>query len=87
MDIVGISTQEQVAQSYMFFDMIGSCLYWFFFRTCLHLICLQDAIFRVVAAILHIGNIEFAKGKEVDSSVLKDDKSKFHLDTTAELLM
>jgi myosin-5 len=47
----------------------------------------QDAIFRVVAAILHIGNIEFAKGKEVDSSVLKDDKSKFHLDTTAELLM
>ncbi|KAL5223712.1 hypothetical protein ABZP36_010351 [Zizania latifolia] len=47
----------------------------------------QDAIFRVVAAILHIGNIEFAKGKEVDSSVLKDDRSKFHLDTTAELLM
>ncbi|KAM0914352.1 hypothetical protein ACQ4PT_011551 [Festuca glaucescens] len=47
----------------------------------------QDAIFRVVAAILHIGNIEFAKGKEVDSSVLKDDKSKFHLDTAAELLM
>ncbi|TVU11936.1 hypothetical protein EJB05_45547 [Eragrostis curvula] len=47
----------------------------------------QDAIFRVVAAILHIGNIEFAKGKEVDSSVLKDEKSKFHLETTAELLM
>ncbi|KAL6861303.1 hypothetical protein ACP4OV_017003 [Aristida adscensionis] len=47
----------------------------------------QDAIFRVVAAILHIGNIEFAKGKEVDSSVLKGDKSKFHLETTAELLM
>ncbi|KAM0846126.1 hypothetical protein ACQ4PT_055878 [Festuca glaucescens] len=47
----------------------------------------QDAIFRVVAAILHIGNIEFAKGKEADSSVLKDDKSKFHLDTAAELLM
>jgi myosin V len=41
----------------------------------------------VVAAILHIGNIEFAKGKEVDSSVLKDDKSKFHLETAAELLM
>ncbi|CAL5052037.1 unnamed protein product [Urochloa decumbens] len=47
----------------------------------------QDAIFRVVAAILHIGNIEFSKGKEVDSSVLKDEKSKFHLETTAELLM
>ncbi|AQL00934.1 Myosin-9 [Zea mays] len=47
----------------------------------------QDAIFRVVAAILHIGNIEFSKGKEADSSVLKDEKSKFHLETTAELLM
>ncbi|KAL3531251.1 hypothetical protein ACH5RR_010573 [Cinchona calisaya] len=47
----------------------------------------QDAIFRVVAAILHLGNIEFAKGKEIDSSVLKDEKSKFHLQTTAELLM
>ncbi|XP_061371367.1 myosin-9-like isoform X2 [Gastrolobium bilobum] len=47
----------------------------------------QEAIFRVVASILHIGNIEFAKGKEVDSSVPKDDKDKFHLKTTAELLM
>ncbi|XP_027095341.2 myosin-9 isoform X6 [Coffea arabica] len=47
----------------------------------------QDAIFRVVAAILHLGNIEFAKGKEIDSSILKDEKSKFHLQTTAELLM
>ncbi|KAJ1413867.1 P-loop containing nucleoside triphosphate hydrolase [Sesbania bispinosa] len=47
----------------------------------------QEAIFRVVASILHLGNIEFAKGKEVDSSVPKDDKSKFHLKTTAELLM
>ncbi|KAI4303015.1 hypothetical protein MLD38_038696 [Melastoma candidum] len=47
----------------------------------------QEAIFRVVAAILHLGNIDFAKGKEIDSSVPKDDKAKFHLDTTAELLM
>ncbi|KAI9077942.1 hypothetical protein K1719_040071 [Acacia pycnantha] len=47
----------------------------------------QEAIFRVVAAILHLGNIVFAKGKEADSSVLKDDKAKFHLKTTAELLM
>ncbi|CAA7059029.1 unnamed protein product [Microthlaspi erraticum] len=46
----------------------------------------QDAIFRVVAAILHLGNVEFAKGKEIDSSVLKDDKSRFHLGVTAELL-
>lgn len=48
---------------------------------------LQDAIFRVVAAILHLGNIDFAKGEEIDSSVIKDDKSKFHLQTVSELLM
>ncbi|XVE51895.1 hypothetical protein DITRI_Ditri02bG0077600 [Diplodiscus trichospermus] len=46
----------------------------------------QEAIFRVVAAILHLGNIDFAKGKEIDSSVIKDDKSRFHLNMTAELL-
>ncbi|GFS43461.1 myosin family protein with Dil [Actinidia rufa] len=47
----------------------------------------QDAIFMVVAAILHLGNIEFAKGKEIDSSVIKDEKSRFHLNMAAELLM
>ncbi|CAB4321685.1 unnamed protein product [Prunus armeniaca] len=47
----------------------------------------QDAIFRVVAAILHLGNIEFAKGKEMDSSMPKDEKSWFHLKTAAELFM
>ncbi|XP_052164075.1 myosin-17-like isoform X6 [Oryza glaberrima] len=47
----------------------------------------QEAIFRVVAAVLHLGNINFAKGSEVDSSVIKDDKSRFHLNTAAELLM
>ncbi|KAL0925889.1 hypothetical protein M5K25_004263 [Dendrobium thyrsiflorum] len=47
----------------------------------------QDAIFRVVAAILHLGNIEFEKGKEIDSSQLKDEKSKYHLKTTSELLL
>ncbi|GAA0140240.1 actin binding motor protein [Lithospermum erythrorhizon] len=47
----------------------------------------QDAIFRVVSSILHLGNIEFDKGQEIDSSALKDAKSEFHLQTTAELLM
>ncbi|KAG6426969.1 hypothetical protein SASPL_111208 [Salvia splendens] len=47
----------------------------------------QDAIFRVIAAILHLGNIEFAKGKEIDSSTPKDEKSWFHLRTSAELFM
>ncbi|CAO2183552.1 unnamed protein product [Urochloa humidicola] len=46
----------------------------------------QEAIFRVVAAVLHLGNIDFAKGTEIDSSVIKDDKSRFHLNTAAELL-
>ncbi|KAK3126891.1 hypothetical protein QOZ80_7AG0564580 [Eleusine coracana subsp. coracana] len=47
----------------------------------------QDAIFRVVAAILHLGNVEFSEGSEADSSVPKDDKSQFHLKTAAELFM
>ncbi|KAM3708426.1 hypothetical protein ACB098_02G097000 [Castanea mollissima] len=47
----------------------------------------QDAIFRVVSAILHLGNVEFAKGKEIDSSEPKDDRSRFHLTTAAELFM
>ncbi|KAG6515448.1 hypothetical protein ZIOFF_025860 [Zingiber officinale] len=47
----------------------------------------QDAIFSVVAAILHLGNIEFAEGEEPDSSVPKDDKSWYHLRTAAELFM
>ena len=41
----------------------------------------------VVAAILHLGYIELAKGKEIDSSVIKDEKARFHLNMAAELLM
>ncbi|KAL4287170.1 hypothetical protein AHAS_Ahas19G0159400 [Arachis hypogaea] len=29
---------------------------------------------------------EFAKGEEIDSSIIKDEKSKFHLNTTTKLL-
>ncbi|OWM87089.1 hypothetical protein CDL15_Pgr026328 [Punica granatum] len=47
----------------------------------------QDAIFRVVAAILHLGNIEFAKGEEADSSEPKNDESRFHLKMAAALFM
>ncbi|CAL0299636.1 unnamed protein product [Lupinus luteus] len=47
----------------------------------------QEAIFRVVAAILHLGNVEFTKGMEMDSSMTKDEKSRFHLQTAAELFM
>ncbi|KAL5538691.1 hypothetical protein UlMin_045979 [Ulmus minor] len=46
----------------------------------------QDAIFRVVAAILHLGNIDFAKGEDNESAIVKEE-SLFHLQMTAELLM
>lgn len=41
----------------------------------------------MVAAILHLGNIDFGKGEEIDSSDIKDEKSRFHLNMAAELLM
>ncbi|KAK7377083.1 hypothetical protein VNO80_02503 [Phaseolus coccineus] len=47
----------------------------------------QEAIFRVLAAILHVGNIEFSPGKEHDSSEVKNDKSRFHLEMAADLFM
>ena len=40
-----------------------------------------------MAAILHLGNVEFAEGDDVDSSKPKDEKSMFHLRTAAELFM
>nr|GFC92334.1 putative IQ motif, EF-hand binding site [Tanacetum cinerariifolium] len=57
---------------------------------CFYMLCAappEEAIFRVVAAVLHLGNIEFDKGSEPDSSQPKDDKSRFHLKTAAELFM
>ncbi|PON73111.1 Myosin head motor domain containing protein [Parasponia andersonii] len=47
----------------------------------------KEAIFRSLAGILHLGNIEFSPGKEHDSSVLKDQKSTFHLQMAANLFM
>ncbi|KAJ3678582.1 hypothetical protein LUZ60_002385 [Juncus effusus] len=47
----------------------------------------QDAIFQVVAAILHLGNVEFSEGSDTDTSVLRDEKSCEHLNTAAELFM
>lgn len=84
MDIVGISEEEQVSLLFFKFQDVIS-----FSVACRFLITsnsFQDAIFRVVAAILHLGNVDFAKGEEVDSSVIKDEKSRFHLSMTAELL-
>ncbi|RAL52847.1 hypothetical protein DM860_007615 [Cuscuta australis] len=47
----------------------------------------QEAIFRTLAAILHLGNIDFSPGKEHDSSAINDPKSNFHLGMAANLLM
>lgn len=41
----------------------------------------------MVAAVLHLGNIEFKKGGESDSSKPKDAESMSHLKTAAELFM
>ncbi|XWS72374.1 hypothetical protein CRYUN_Cryun02cG0034700 [Craigia yunnanensis] len=45
----------------------------------------QEAIFRTLAAILHLGNVEFSPGREHDSSVIKDQKSTFHMQMAADL--
>uniref|UniRef100_A0A0D9VLR8 Myosin motor domain-containing protein n=1 Tax=Leersia perrieri TaxID=77586 RepID=A0A0D9VLR8_9ORYZ len=47
----------------------------------------QDSIFRILAAILHLGNIEFSPGNEVDSSKIKDSTSNSHLQMAAKLFM
>ncbi|KAL9249460.1 Myosin-15-like protein [Drosera capensis] len=47
----------------------------------------QDAIFRTLAAILHLGNVEFSPGKEHDSSTITDQKSRFHIGMAADLFM
>jgi myosin-5 len=47
----------------------------------------QEAIFRTLAGILHLGNVEFSPGKEYDSSAIKDQRSNFHLQMAADLFM
>lgn len=47
----------------------------------------KEAIFRTLAAILHLGNITFSPGKDHDSSIIKDSKSDFHLQMAATLFM
>lgn len=81
MDIVGISQDEQVTSAAATYTLR------LFYNLIYRLLLEQEAIFRVVAAILHLGNIEFVKGSEVDSSKLKNDKAWYHLQTVAELLL
>ena len=46
----------------------------------------QDAIFATVAAVLHLGNIEFAPTADAEASQPKDETSSRHLAAAANLL-
>lgn len=84
MDIVGIGQESQVRLMTLYKDQ----KWWWEVSKCWpETSTFKDAIFRVVAAILHLGNVNFVKGEDADSSKLRDDKSRYHLQTAAELLM
>lgn len=82
MGVVGISPDEQVLTHSIAYYSCKFCS-----NSHKQNFLFQDAIFRVVAAILHLGNIKFVKENETDSSEPQDDQSIFHLKTAAELLM
>lgn len=46
----------------------------------------QDAVFQVVASVLHLGNIKFREGADGESSDLADNKAQAHLVAAAKLL-
>lgn len=52
---------------------------------CCYFSSFDNKYFRVIAAIFP-GSIEISKKQDVDSSVINDEKSWFHLSLTAELL-
>lgn len=85
MDVVGINQEEQVDFWFVNLEWIKHIHAIWYCRN--FRIYVQEAIFRMVAAILHLGNINFDKGNDMDSSKLKDKKSIYHLNTAAELLM
>nr|GEU53714.1 IQ motif, EF-hand binding site [Tanacetum cinerariifolium] len=46
----------------------------------------QEAIFRLVAVILHLGNVKFIKGKECDRAALEDALLKRMMVTPKEVI-
>ncbi|XP_058078389.1 myosin-15 isoform X2 [Magnolia sinica] len=74
-DLDGVSNADEYTRTRRAMDIVGISLED------------QEAIFRTLAAILHLGNIDFSPGKEHDSSTIKDRKSNFHLQTAADLFM
>lgn len=73
-ELDGVSSSQEYIKTRRAMDIVGITL------------DEQEAIFRTLAAILHLGNIEFSPGKEHDSSAIKDQKSSFHLQMVADLL-
>nr|XP_019710669.1 protein OPAQUE1-like [Elaeis guineensis] len=74
-ELDGVSSAQEYLQTRRAMDIVGISL------------IDQEAIFRTLAAILHLGNVEFSPGKEHDSSIIKDAKSNFHFQMAAELFM
>ncbi|KAF6146596.1 hypothetical protein GIB67_008882 [Kingdonia uniflora] len=74
-ELDGVSSAEEYMKTRRAMDIVGISL------------DDQESIFRTLAAILHLGNIEFSPGKEHDSSTLKDKTSSFHLRMAADLFM
>ena len=46
----------------------------------------QDGVFRILAAILHLGNVLFEETEDGGALKLKGEQEKFHLSTVVELL-
>ncbi|OAY85788.1 Myosin-15 [Ananas comosus] len=74
-ELEGLSNAEEYLKTRRAMDIVGIS------------VTDQEAIFRTLAAILHLGNIEFSPGKDHDSSIIKDAKSNFHLQMAANLFM
>lgn len=74
-ELTGINDSKEYARTRRAMDIVGINLEE------------QDAIFRTLAAILHLGNIEFAPGREHDSSIPKNKQSILYLQNAADLLM
>ncbi|GLJ12586.1 hypothetical protein SUGI_0194010 [Cryptomeria japonica] len=74
-DLDGVSNAQEYMRTRRAMDIVGINLEE------------QEAIFRILAAILHLGNVEFAPGKDHDSSILKDQNSVYYLQNAAKLFM
>ncbi|XP_020256915.1 protein OPAQUE1-like isoform X3 [Asparagus officinalis] len=74
-ELDGVSSAEEYMRTRRAMDVVGIST------------VKQEAVFRTLAAILHLGNIEFSPGSEHDSSVIKNEKSSYHLQMAANLFM